>query len=254
MEPAEYKKLAAFESWYWWYIAQRENLIETILDLPLPGRPRVLDIGCGTGRNLFELGRRLPVRACGMDIVRPTATCWNTEGRTGRMSPPARFCLASANDIPFADNAFDLAFAVDVLDCDGVDTPGAFCEIRRVLAPGGFLVAFVPAYQWLRSRHDRAVHSARRFSALCIRSIATDAGLPVLRVTYRFASFLPAIAAVRLAQRAVPRRSMPPRSDLTPLPGWLNRVLLHTARWERRLFGRRFLPFGSTVMLVARKP
>ena len=41
----------------------------------------------------------------------------------------------------------------------------ALAEFRRVLRPGGRLLIQVPAYDWLRSRHDREVATRERYTA-----------------------------------------------------------------------------------------
>jgi hypothetical protein len=58
----------------------------------------------------------------------------------------------------------------------------------------------------------------------------------------------PAVAAVRLA-----RRGRPAGSDVFPLPRPLNALLLGVQAVERGLLRLGPLPFGSSVVLVAKK-
>jgi SAM-dependent methyltransferase len=46
------------EDRHWWYRGRRRVLERTIARLPLPPRPRTLDAGCGSGRNMVDLARR----------------------------------------------------------------------------------------------------------------------------------------------------------------------------------------------------
>jgi len=45
------------EDRHWWYRGRRCVLEQVIADLRLPARARILDAGCGSGRNMVELAR-----------------------------------------------------------------------------------------------------------------------------------------------------------------------------------------------------
>lgn len=245
MEPLEYNRLGRFETWYWWYLAQRENLLAAIRAVRLPRGARVLDAGCGTGMNLSAVAQDAPVEAFGLDVSPLACASWAAPVRdTG--------CVASVNDLPYDDDAFDLVYSVDVLGCRGVELERCLREIVRVLRPGGTAVLLLPAYQWLRSRHDEAVHSVKRFTTVQTGRVVTEAGLRVEQAGYRFSLLFPMIALVRLARKIGMRRRSP-TSDLAPLPAWVNAALLTVCRWEQRLARHVRLPFGSTVLIVARK-
>lgn len=245
MEPLEYNRLGRFETWYWWYLAQRENLLAAIRTVRLPRGARVLDAGCGTGMNLSAVSHDVPVCAFGLDVSPLASASWTAPVR-------GTCCVASVNDLPYGDAAFDLVYSVHVLDCRGVEIEKSMREIVRVLRPGGATVLVLPAYPWLRSRHDEAVHSVRRFTATQSRRIVGEAGLRVEHVGYQFSLLFPLIALVRLARKLGKHRRQP-TSDLSPLPAWINAVLLTICRWEMRLAERVALPFGSTLLVVARK-
>ncbi len=244
MEPAEYQRLHDFEDGYWWYLAQRDNLADAVADLNLPAGARILDAGCGTGRNLAELARRFSVTAYGVDVSPHAAALWN--GEVG-----VRRCLASVNNLPYADGLFDAVCCVDVLGCEGVHIEHAINEICRVLRSGGHLVLLAPAYQWLLSPHDAAVHSVHRFTRSELRALADQAGLTVRRLSHCFPSFLPVIAATRLLGRAF--RGTAGKSDLMPLPRPVNSALRALARAEHSLLRHVTVPFGTTILMVAQK-
>lgn len=247
MRPDEYHTMREFENSYWWYRARRKDLLDTVRRLPLPASPRVLDVGCGSGLNLIELTQRCTATGYGIDASPHAAALWNGEPNVYR-------CLASANELPFEKNRFDLVVSADVIGCEGVDAGNAIHEMARVLKPSGYLVLFAPAYQWLRSRHDLAVHSVRRFTRAVLQRMVRSAGLSVLRSTYRFFLFFPMIAAVRLATRPFAgRNSRAACSDLRPLPEWINLSLHCIASWELSRLGHLALPWGTSVLIVARK-
>src|SRR5437660_1631661 len=46
------------EDRHWWYRGRRQVLEQVIAALALPRQARILDAGCGSGRNMIELARR----------------------------------------------------------------------------------------------------------------------------------------------------------------------------------------------------
>ena len=247
VEAIEYERLAAYENWYWWYRAERELLVDTVRRLNLKPGSRVLDAGCGSGRNLVELAGALEINGYGLDNSVHAAALWNGRGRVGR-------CMGSVNAIPYAEASFEAVVCVDVMQSREVEPRTTMKELARVVRPGGRVVVLAPAFQWLLSRHDAAVHSVRRFDRAGLRSMACEAGLTVTRLTHAFPVFFPVIAAVRLLRKVEAANGAGPlQSDLSTLPRWLNRVLLTIARLEQRAIRHADAPFGSTILLVARK-
>jgi SAM-dependent methyltransferase len=93
-------------------------------------RGRVLEIGCGTGRNL-------PLYAAPPFAFDPDIALV----RVARSrAPRARLLVASAEALPFRDGAFDTVVSSLVL-CSVSDPEVAVREVRRVLAEDGSLRA-----------------------------------------------------------------------------------------------------------------
>ena len=117
--------------------------------------------------------------------------------------------------LPFADDAFDLAVALDVLERLRDDAP-AWRELARVVAPGGRLVVTVPQYDWLWGEHDVVSHHHRRYTRRLLVQRAAPAGWAPERLTAFNTTLLPAIAAVRLVQRLRARATARRRSRAHP--------------------------------------
>ncbi|MER7543412.1 class I SAM-dependent methyltransferase [Spirillospora sp. NPDC127506] len=93
------------------------------------GASLVLDIGCGEGALNAALPRPSPIRLVGLDASADLL----------RDHPGTRV-RGDALRLPFRDGTFDAAVAVNMLH--HLDDPGrALREARRVLAPGGLLLA-----------------------------------------------------------------------------------------------------------------
>lgn len=91
-------------------------------------RGRVLDVGCGTGRNL-------PLLAPGTIGIDPAG---DPLRRARQRAPAARLVQARAEALPFRDGVFDTV--VSGLVFCSVDAPArGLSEVRRVLGPGGTL-------------------------------------------------------------------------------------------------------------------
>lgn len=227
---------------YWWYRV-RGQLLQTVLRPYVGDADTVLDVGSADGPSVGWLrGRRAHVT---LDL-------------DPRGLKPGEGVNGSALALPFADSAFDVVGAFDVLEhCDPEAT--AVREFTRVLRPGGRLLLSVPAYQWAWSDFDDENGHHRRYTKARAVAAVEAGGLEVLRVSYAFASTFPLFAAERLARRARSAlRSDDPvhPADVVSLPSTppaLDRILTGLGSLDNRLLRRRDLPFGSSVVLAARK-
>ncbi len=151
--------------------------------------------------------------------------------------------------MPFADAAFDAITSCDVV-CQVTEPAQAVREFHRVLRPGGHVVLTMPAYQWMYSYHDREVGNLRRYSRGEVNALLGGAGFTNRRSTYW--NFLPFPLAV-LRRKIFPPAN--PTSDVAPFPSFLEAVFSDMMDWEigwLRHGGS--LPFGNSVLTVARKP
>jgi len=246
MERDEYARMFSLEEDYWWYRALRRNLRRALRragPLSAPGTPATcLDAGCGTGMLLQTLSSEM--KAVGVDASASALALARRRGLT-------RLARAGVEALPLRDASCDVVISADVLYHRGVgDDVAALREAARCLRPGGVLVLNLPAFGRLRSSHDAAIHTARRYTAAEVRRKLRAAGLAPLRVRYwNSLLFLP-LASVRLLRRRASARA--PGSDLTPLPRWMNSSLRALLALETALD---FVPWpaGLSVMAVARK-
>ena len=158
---------------------------------------------------------------------------------------------SAADSLPFPNESFDLVTALDVVEHIDDDL-GALREMKRVLKPGGQLLLTVPAYRFLWGRQDDINLHKRRYVARELRGRLHAAGFVVERLTYMNSILFPAIAAIRLVRRVLPE---PPKleSDFAfPAPQPLNVTLGAIFGSERHLLTRFDIPFGVSIMALAR--
>jgi len=253
MEPYEYATMASLETDFWWYRGLHGALVDLLTHAGLVPGAHLLDAGCGTGGALAYLAKALPgVRTSGFDFSPHAAPFWVQRDLT-------RCALASINAIPFRDASFDTVMSVDVLESDAVDLDAAVRELCRITRPGGIMLLVVPAYRWLRTDgHHRAVQAWRRFTRREVIALFDGHAVTITRSTHYFALLFPVIAAVRLALRLSttlfpPDPTVPARSELSALPPPLNAILSAIMAFERRLLRHVDLPFGTSIIVVARK-
>jgi SAM-dependent methyltransferase len=238
----EYAIMYGVEDRLWWYVNLRRMIDAHWRRYAPPGRPRLLDVGCGTGAGLQALRGRS--RAVGIDYSPAAVEFCRRRGL-------ASTAVASALDLPFRDGSFDVLISCDVLCHKAIpDKAAALREMARVLAPAGILMLNLPAYQWLRSSHDDAVFTDRRFSRRELKTMLRRQGLTPLRATYWNTVLFPPIVAVRCWRKVFP----PSGSDLARMPGSrLNGALSILLAAECAVARLLPLPGGLSIFVVARK-
>ncbi len=238
----EYEAMYGLEDVYWWFVARRQLAVD-ILEREIGSRKdlRILDVGCGTGSNLAEFSR-LGV-ATGIDMSTDALAFCRRRGIES-------VALTAVERLPFPDATFDVVTAMDMLEHTDDDLP-ALTELRRVLRPGGLLLVTVPAYGFLWSEHDEALKHRRRYTAHELRNKMTLTDFQIERTSYFITSLFFPILAMRVHQGLF-KKSTHPQTSVRLLPKWLNSTLVGLLGMERRLFRSMNLPFGVSIVALAR--
>jgi SAM-dependent methyltransferase len=232
------------EDRHWWYRGRRRIIDVLMRRLELPPGVEILDAGCGSGRNMVELARVGTVT--GLEISDASVARARERGI-------GEVVQCSITELPLADDRFDVAVCLDVIE-HIEDDLRALRELHRVVRPGGTLLVTVPAYQWLWSEHDVINHHKRRYTRKTLSAVAEQAGWERSRTTYFNGCLLPvAIVHRRLARPA--HLVDEPVSDLERTPERLNALLEWPLRFEAVLIalGLR-IPAGLSLAAVFRKP
>jgi SAM-dependent methyltransferase len=243
LEEQAYRQQFQLENGHWWFEGRRAVMWALLHRAGVRDGARMLDAGCGTGRNLQEFGRLGP--ATGVDPSPEAIDFCRQRGIEGATR-------GTIEHLEFPDGAFDLILATDVLE-HLRDDRAALRELRRVAAPGATLLVTVPAYRWLWSGHDDEHHHFRRYTLRELRAALGAGGWRPLAESYFNSVLLPPIAAVRLLARRSRRDPGADRPDLRLTPPALNGLLAQPMRLEAALIGRGLrLPAGVSIGVVAR--
>jgi SAM-dependent methyltransferase len=239
LEQYTYREQFELEDEHWWFQGRRAVIWSLLHRAGLRDRLRVLDAGCGTGRNLLEFGTL--GSAAGVDFSPEAVEFCRRRGIDGVQ-------VGEVQALPFAERSFDLILATDVLE-HVEDDLAALCELHRVAAAGGHLLATVPAYRWLWSQHDHDYHHFRRYTLRRLRRQVVAAGWEPVAWSYFNSILLPPIAAVRVLARRKPTSNG--RPDLRLTPPAFNRLLgwpMHAEAAVIERGGR--LPAGVSIGMV----
>ena len=237
--------MRAVEDRYWWYQALRQH-VANIIEFSGPNFS-LLDAGCGSGGMLAALRQRFPeAQLSGIDAFE-RGVHLTAERRLG-----ARLMTASVHELPFPADSFDFVLSLDVWSHAGVDDALAAHETHRVLRPGGRLILNLAAFEFLKGAHDHATDVVRRYTRPKVRAVLEGAGFIIERLTYWNLSLMAPITLARwLSRRRIARDEA--RSDFRPLPAFVNTALKGIAALELSASRHLSLPFGTSVLAVARK-
>lgn len=243
MEATLQHQFARIGQTHWWFQGRR-RVVASVLRRhlePGPGRAlRILDVGCGNGE-MLDMLRELGT-VTGIDVSADAV-----EHCRARFDDALDVRLGGIPDgLPPAGSA-DVVTAFDVIEHldDDLD---ALRHLRRVLGDDGTLVVTVPAFAFLWGPHDMVSHHRRRYRANQLGARLEGAGFVVERLTYFNSLLFPAVAAVRLARRALGEG--PPRSDFSELPLAINRALTALFGLEALMLARFDLPIGVSLLAV----
>ncbi|SNB44905.1 bifunctional 2-polyprenyl-6-hydroxyphenol methylase/3-demethylubiquinol 3-O-methyltransferase UbiG [Geobacter sp. DSM 9736] len=248
MNKPEYERMYRVEDSHWWYRGLHDLVIRHV-SRESAGRKglSLLDAGCGTGRLCSLLTSFGDVAGCD---VSSDALAFCRERGLGNVFH------ADLNQVDLGCCRYDIITAIDVLYHRNIrDDHAVVARFHRALKPGGLLIVNLVAFEFLRSTHDIAVHTRKRYRRKEAVEMLERAGLQVETAAYRLGFLFPPIACYRLARRILHAggEASAVDSDVRlPSPG-INRLLLGAVLLENRLVQRGLGPAGSSVFLTARK-
>jgi len=103
----------------------------------------VLDIGCGIGGPLRNIGRFTGAAITGVTLNQYQVDRGNQLCAAAELSPRCKLVQADFHKLPFPDASFDHVYSIEAC-CHSPDRADVYREIFRVLKPGGMFVS----YEW----------------------------------------------------------------------------------------------------------
>ena len=243
MKKIAYRQMYENEITHFWYITTR-NLMIDFLKKSLREDAKILDAGCGTGGTMIYLEKVGFKNIVGVDeSLEALKYC--------RKRNLKNIKLASVNKLPFKDESFDAVICLDVLYHKGVQSKKALSEFKRVLKPKGLVYLQEPAYNWLKSKHDKAIETENRFTKTSLFNLIKLTDLKVLKISYFNTLLLLPIFLKRLKDKFHPSKSK--SSDVYRLPKIINQTVLLIMMLESKLVKNFYLPWGLSIICIAKK-
>ncbi len=234
---------------HWLYASRMRAVLALVSKLfARDARPKVIDVGCGTGYVLKHLRDRGALTA-GVEVS-PDPLRLARE-----RDPDSVYVCAPSDRLPFEGGQFDLAISLDVYEHLEDEGP-VVAETLRLLRPGGAHLVFVPAHRRLWSRTDRVQGHYRRYSRKMLVDLLSGAGFEVERTGFIMPSFVPPVLLIRKLNELFLSESKGSRASIgefTMPPRPVNAAIRGLLALERSITLRTGAPFGITAFAIARK-
>lgn len=234
-----YKDIYTKEETHWWHQAKRRFVRQLISGYTTNKNPSILDVGCGTGKNMEELSSFGVV--WGIDPSAEALSFCRKRGLT-------QIKKGQAEHIPFKNNSFDIVCVLDVLE--HVDDSASLAEIKRVLKDDGQVVITVPAFSWMWSKWDEILHHKRRYNKKQLRELLIKEGFIIRRITYIHGLLLIPTFIIRKLKQL---QKIPYSSDFRINNTFINTILANISKLEQWWINRYDMPFGTSVLCMAQK-
>ena len=260
MQQHTYAIMDEVEGSHWWFVGRRailesflkqittrfESRLQAATAVGGPAKAgtqnaiRILDVGCGTGANLEMLAQF--GEAEGVDVSDDALEFCRLKGLKAQKG--------LAEELPFADETFEITTALDVVEHLDDDIAG-LKEMFRVTKGGGYSLIFVPAFMWLWGVQDDISNHRIRYTKKQIVERLERAGYTIERATYANWTFFAPILAGRTLMKIT---GIKPESENNITVSALNGVFGKLFGAER-LWLRNFnFPFGVSIVVTAKKP
>jgi SAM-dependent methyltransferase len=240
MQPYLYDDLYELEDLHWWHRAKRRLVLTLIKRFAPVPHPRILDAGCGTGKNIEEWSRLGPTS--GID-VEPRAIAYCRK----RGIENVRRARAEHTGLPAS--SVDVVTMLDVLE--HTDDTIVLPELARILSRRGILIVTVPAYPWLWSTWDVVLHHRRRYTKNTLCRTLSASGFNPLYASYVFSFLVIPVILIRLVKSRLPEDQY--GSDFRLTSPIINRILYTVCVLEQYIMGIVPLAFGTSIVCVSQK-
>jgi ubiquinone/menaquinone biosynthesis C-methylase UbiE len=229
---------------HWWWLGLRDLYSAALRRYLLPGRKRIIKIGCGYGANL-------PLMSTFGDVVGLDISLASL--RSISPQPSLGLVQARAEALPFKKDTFDTVCLLAVIE-HVADDQTVMNETYRVARHGAIQLVLTSAFMLLWSHHDRANGHCRRYRTAQINALQVQSGWHPLHTSYVNASIFPVAVIIRFMQRWLDTGKND-RYDMGPDLAPLNYVMKLLLSLETNLIidQQIKLPFGVDIFSVARR-
>jgi SAM-dependent methyltransferase len=231
------------EKEHFWYRA-RSRLLEHLIQryIPRGSGKTFLEVGCGTGV-LLPIFDRLGFHVTGMDI---NATAL----RYAKKQSHAKLIRSSVSSLR-SHQRYDAIGTFDILEHQN-DDQKLLLSCRRLLRNHGYLFITVPSHPWLWSSVDDLSGHVRRYDKHDLVQKLQKAGFSVCFSNYWNVLLLGFYILWRMQFVFGKRKNQIGSYFMIP-PRLINTWCQWVLQMEEKLFFTIAFPFGSSLIIVAKK-
>jgi len=240
MKHEEYSLMAQQQRWHWWYVTKRAYLEQVLRSLNLPNAAKLLDLGAGVGANFSVLRKFGEVDAveesqAGSTLAKSLAL--------------AKVSAADLNTFTPKSSTYNCITILDVLYHQHIqDDVAVLRSALQGLKSDGYLVITDCAHPWLWGPHDVDNMARQRYTKRELEQKIVKAGGVIQRSSYLFAFSFPFFVMGRLIEKWRGRQSQQDSSDDV-----LNKAMRTVGTVESKLLRVMNIPFGSSILVVAKR-
>lgn len=235
-----YEDLFSLEEKHWWHISKRRIVRKLIEKYNNTSNPKILDIGCGTGKNMEEL-QNLGI-VYGLDSSPQALSFCKKRGLNNLI-------LGSAEETHLKNSSFNIITLLDVLE--HTNDFKTLKEINRILAKKGLIIITVPAFDWLWSNWDVVLHHQRRYTIKNLKLILQQNNFQIKKISYMYSFLVLPIFIIRMIKSISFKKTYP--SDFKLSSPLINMLMDKITRLESFVLMHVSIPFGTSIIAVAEK-
>lgn len=235
-----YEDLYNLESKHWWHISKRRAVRQLIEKYNFEENPQILDIGCGTGKNMEELQNLGSVS--GLDSSNEALKYCKKRGLN-------KLILGTAEKTSLGSSLFDVITLLDVLE--HTEDNETLKEMNRILRKNGIIIITVPAFSWLWSNWDVILHHKRRYTKNSLKEVLEKNNFEIVKISYLYSFLVIPAFFVRKLKQYFFKEAYP--SDFKLSNPFINMLLGGLSQIELLLSDIIPLSFGTSIFAVAKK-
>lgn len=231
------------EDEYWWFIARRE-IISSILKkvIKIKSNEYILDVGCGTCGMAEYLLKDFNVIA--IDTSELALEYCKKRGVKNSF-------LTTLVNFPKENYNIKAITILDVIE-HIEDDSDIIRQIYDILPKDGYIIATVPAYQFLWSFHDEVHKHYRRYNLSNFKKLVKEAGFEIIFASY-FNTFLFPLALAKRFVDIIFGLEKKNEYAIETVPKFINKIFTKIFEFEKHFFPKFSFPFGLSILLIAKK-
>lgn len=228
---------------YWWHKGKRLHVVSVMKKFGIR-KPKILDVGCGTGYLLKELSRY--GQAFGLDKSKRSLLYCKKRGLK------KIYNIDIERNI-FPNVKFDIITILDVIE-HIQDDKKAMINISKSLKTKGIVIVTTPAFQKLWSYWDVAAGHYRRYNTKEIKKLFRESGFTIVYMRFTNISFfVPAFTIRMIKAKFNSNNTKQHSSDFIKIPNFINSFLYLILKIEMLISFFIFIPFGLSLIIVGKK-